>query len=153
MIDLEEIKTEVLKGKPIEEVLEKFDWKKFETTVAEVFRKHNFLVKQNFWFKTRKRYEIDILAIRQNSCLCVDCKEWSRGRYKKTGLKYAVKQLGKRIDEVKKFFKKNPIVSQKLKFYPILVTLFEEELIKEDKSFIVPVSKLNSFLCEFETYT
>lgn len=153
MIDLEKIKTKVLKGKTVEEVLEKFNWKEFEEVIGEIFRNNEFTIKQNFRFKTKRRYEIDILAMKQNFCLCVDCKEWSRGRYKKAGLKQAVKQLEKRTAELKKFLKKSSIVDQKFKFYPIIVTLFEEDIAKESKSFIVPASKLNSFLCEFETYT
>lgn len=155
---LEKIRRDVLSGRNIEEVLEKFDWKNFEQIVAEIFKSNDFIVYPNLRFKTKKRYEIDLIAKRRNIVLCIDCKEWSRGRHKKTGLRYAIKKQKERVKELVKFLKGNPIAENKLKmnvkdkFYPLIVTLFLEELVKENGSFIVPVWKLNSFLLEIESY-
>jgi Holliday junction resolvase len=153
-VELEEIRKNMLSGKSIEEILEKFDWKKFEDLVAEIFRKNEFKVKQSFWFRTKRKYEIDIVAIKGSFVLCIDCKEWGKKRYKKTGLKYAAKNQEKRVKEFIKFIKNNRIIQDKLeinpncKFFPLLVTLFEEDLIKENNVFVVPVYKLNTFLIE-----
>jgi Holliday junction resolvase-like predicted endonuclease len=158
-MELEKIKKELLKGRTIEEILENFDWKDFEKTVSEIFLANNFKVKQNFIFKTKRRYEIDVLAIDERFIFCVDCKEWSRGRYKKTGLKYAAKDQEERLKQIKKFLKKNLIARQsmkidleKQKFYPFIVTLFEEDLLKENETLFVPVWKLNSFLLNMEKF-
>lgn len=158
MIDLEKIKLEMLKNKPIEEVLQNFNWKEFENIVAEIFRSNGFVVKQSFRFQTKKKHEIDVLAIKQNLVFCVDCKEWSGGRYKKSGLRYATKNQAMRIKELKKFLKKNLIAQNMLKIdskvssHPLLVTLFEEDLLLENKCFVIPIWKLNSFLLEAESY-
>ena len=152
MMDLEELKRLVLDGKPIEDVLEKFDWREVERIISEIFKENGFQVRQNFRFKTERRYEIDILAVREDLVFCVDCKEWSRGRYKKSGLRQAVKLQENRLKEFKEFVKKNFIAQSKLNmdiksdFYPMLVTLFEEDMIKENDTFVVPVWKLNNFL-------
>jgi Holliday junction resolvase-like predicted endonuclease len=154
MIDLEKIKAKLLNGKKIEDVLEKFNWKEFEEVIAEIFRKNNFRTKQNFRFKTKRRFEIDLIALKRNLVFCVDCKEWSKGRYKKTGLRYAVKNQKERTEELKKFIKNNPIAQSSLKidekheFHPLIVTLLEEDLVEENNVFIVPVWKLNNFLIE-----
>ena len=103
--------------------------------------------------ETKKRYEIDIIGVKGRTCLCVDCKEWSGGRDKKSGLKNAAKKMEKRVEELKKFLKKNSITDVDMDFYPIIVTLLEENLIKENDTLIIPASKLNSFLLEIETYT
>ncbi len=156
-MDLREIRKLVLSGKPLEEILEKIDWKEFEGMVSEIFERNGFTVNRNVRFKTRKRYEIDLVAVR-GVVLCVDCKEWGRGRYKKAGLKHAAGKQEERTKKMKRFLKGNPIAQDKLKitpkdeFYTLIVTLLEEELIKEGNALIIPVWKLNSFLAELENY-
>lgn len=155
-MDIEKIKTQILSGKTIEEVLEKFNWREFEGFIEEIFKENNFKTWRNYRFKTKRNYEIDIIAIRNNLIFCVDCKSWSSGRYKKTGLKCAVKNQEERSREFEKNIKKNInmqklIKSQeKIEIYPLIVTLLEEDLIKKDDTFIVPAWKLNSFLTEIE---
>jgi len=157
MSELEEIEKQVRKL-PIEEILKKHDWNEFEKIVAEIFKANNFEIKKNFRFKTKKRYEIDILAVKQNLIFCVDCKKWSSGRYKKSGIKIAATKQEKRTRMVRNFLKKNPIAMQMLKigqtpkFYSLIVTLMEEDIIQEKKTFIVPIFKLNSFLLESERH-
>ena len=157
MVELEEIENLVRKN-PMEEVLKNFDWKDFEEIVAEIFRRHDFIVKKNFRFKTKKRYEVDIIAARQNLVFCVDCKRWSGGRYKKSGIKKSVEMQEKRTNVIKNILEKNPILRKTLKIEDepeiksLLVTLMEEDLVKEKNTFIVPVFKLNSFLLEIENY-
>ena len=158
MIDLEEIKAAALEGKQLEEILQKFNWKEFEEFVAEIFRNNGFRVKQNFRFKTKNRYEIDLLAISNRHVLCIDCKEWGRGRYKKSGLKQAAGKQEKRLKEFRKFIKKNLIAKKMLKisqdsnFYTLIVTLFEEDLLKENETIVVPAWKLNAFLIDMNSY-
>jgi len=108
-MDLEEIKTQLSKGKSVEEVLEKFEWKGFEEAVAEIFRENDFLIRKNFRFRTDRSYEIDLVATRSSIAICVDCKQWCKGRYKKSGLKQAAVQQEKRVEEFKRFVEKNLI--------------------------------------------
>jgi Holliday junction resolvase-like predicted endonuclease len=157
-MNLEEIKMQLSRGKAVEEVLEKFDWKEFEEAVAEIFRENEFFVRKNFRFKTGRRYEIDLIAVRGSTVVCADCKQWCKGRYKKSGIKQAALEQEKRVEEFKRFVEKNLIVRKTLKleekvsFYSFVITLFEEEVAKEDKTFVVPVWKLNNFLLALEEY-
>jgi Holliday junction resolvase-like predicted endonuclease len=159
MIDLERIKRRILRGEEIEKILEEVDWKEFEEFVIRILEEHEFNTFHNFRFKTERRYEIDILAVRDDLLLVIDCKKWKRGRYKKTGLKYAVQTQVKRINELKKFLKNNTTLQNKLKldsndteFVPLIVTWFEEELLEHDGVLIVPVWKLNQFLLSLSEY-
>ena len=158
MVDLEEIKKAVLGGEQLESVLQKFGWKEFEWIIAQIFQNNGFYVKQNFRFKTKNRYEIDLLAVSSRFSICVDCKYWSQGRNKKSGLKSAAKKQEERVKELQKFLKKNLIakemlkINRKAKFHPMIVTLFEEDLVKENDTIVLPAWKLNSFLIEFENY-
>lgn len=155
---LNEIESHLKKGKNIEDILENYDWKKFEKMIAEIFQENGFYIKQNFRFKTRKRYEIDVVAVKGNRIFCIDCKWWGKGRYKKTGLKRAIESQEKRVKELHKFLKKNPIakhmlkITQSYKINPLIVTLHEEDTIKENDTFVVPVWKLNRFVTDVEDY-
>jgi Holliday junction resolvase len=156
-MELEEIGEKLIKGETIEKILEKFDWREFEKAVAGIFEANNFKVRQNFVFKTKRKYQIDILAVGERIVLCVDCKRWSMGRYKKAGLKNAAKIQEERVSELINFLRKNLFAKQMLKikaqkFYSLVVTLFEEDLFEENKTFFVPVWKLNSFLLDMEKF-
>ena len=158
MTDLNKIEQRIQCGEEIEKIIKEIDWKEFEKLIAEILKKHDFNVHNNFRFKTNRRFEIDVLAIRHKTTLLIDCKQWGRGRYKKTGLKYSVKEQKERTKQLKKFLKNNPIAQVKLnikktvKFIPLIVTWFEEELVEHENVFIVPVWKLNEFLLTLSEY-
>ncbi len=63
-----------------------------------------------------------------------------------------------RTSQLKKFLIENPLAGKILKidknskFIPIVVTLFEEDLIKENETIFVPAYKLNSFLQDIRLY-
>ena len=154
MVDLEKIKIQILEGTPIEKILSRFEWSGFEKAVTEIFLANGFSVKRNFRFKTKQRYEIDIIASRDGKIICVDCKGWRDGRNKKHAIvKAAEKQKG-RVKQLKNFVSKNPMAQSLLKisetdqtYIPMIVTLLEEDLKKDDSdALVIPVWKLNSFL-------
>ena len=159
MIDLEEIKNQLLSGKVVEDIFKNFDWKNFEESVSNVFIENDFFVRKNFRFKTKRRYEIDIVAVKSPLVICVDCKGWASGRYKTSALRKATSKQEERVNEFRKFVKRNPIAKEILKikntfsFSSLLVTLVEESLITENKTHVVPFEKLNTFLLEIERYT
>jgi glycyl-tRNA synthetase beta subunit len=158
VIKLNEIKQRISEGEQIEKIVKEIDWKEFEKLISEILKKHDFSTQNNFRFKTNRRFEIDVLAVKEETSLLIDCKQWKRGRYKKTGLKYAVKEQKERVKQLKKFLKKNPMAQTKLKiiktknFIPLLVTWFEEELLEHEKVFIVPIHKFNEFLLNLSKY-
>ena len=153
-MELEKITERVLRGRTMESQMEKSDWKDFEKTVGDIFRQNDFRVRNNFRFKTRRRYENDLIAIRSDLAFCVDCMRWSSGRNKFWGLVKAAGEQERRTKELKKFMKSNPIASSIMKvsdeaFVPLLVTLHQESVLKEGRTFVVPVKKLNAFILNF----
>jgi len=155
---LEKIKKRLLSGREIEDIVENFDWKQFEEIIEEVFDTNGFKVHRNFRFKTKKRYEMDLIAVKNEKALCVDCKKWRGGRNKKGGLKVAAGKQKERARQFLKFLKNNPIAQAKLGLksefsaYPLIVTLLQEDLVEEDGVFFIPLWKLNLFLIEIEKY-
>jgi len=76
MISLEEIKQQLLEGKQIEEIIKDVKWQEFEKLVSEILEKHGFKCWNNFRFKTSRRYEVDIVAAKNNTTFLIDCKQW-----------------------------------------------------------------------------
>jgi len=158
MIELEQIKQRIQQGEEIEKIIGEIDWKEFEELVSKILKKHDFETHHNFRFKTKRRYEIDIVAVKKKILLAIDCKQWGRGRYKKTGLKYAIQDQKERVKQLKKFLKNNLIgksklkVSKGVKFLPLIITWFEEDLLEHENVFIVPIWKFNQFLLNQSEY-
>lgn len=155
---LEQVEHFLQQGKTVEEFIEKIDWKQFETFVKEIFSANGFKSISNFRFKNSRRFEIDIVASKNNLIFAVDCKEWNKGRYKNSGLKKAAEDQIRRTGEFEKFLMKNPIAKSKLrvnsnpKLVSILVTWYDEAISEHQSCFVVPVWKLNSFLIGYDFY-
>jgi Holliday junction resolvase-like predicted endonuclease len=158
MIDLNQIKQRIQKDEDIEKIVEEIDWKEFEELVMKILEEHNFHPFHNFRFRMNRLYEIDVLATKNDLVLGIDCKQWNKGRYKKTSLKYAVKTQKERMKKFQKMLNKNVITKdilnlpEKTKIIPLIVTWFEEDLIEYEKVFIVPIWKLNQFLLSLSEY-
>jgi len=158
MIDLDQIKQRIKKGEEIEKIVEEIEWKEFEELVMKILEEHDFHSFHNFRFRMSRLYEIDVLATRNDLVLGIDCKQWNKGRYKRTGLKYAVKTQKERMKKFQKMLNKNVITKdilnlpEKLKTIPLIVTWFEEDLIEHEKVFIVPIWKFNQFLLSMSEY-
>ena len=143
MIDLREIERRVLEGEELEDILSEYEWKDFEHLVAYILERHEFQTFTNYRFKTDRKFEIDVIAVKENIVLVIECKMWSRGRYKLSALKQVAKVHLEKLNELKKF---NPFFIQGKKVIPLVVTLFEEGIVEHEKVIFVPLWKLNTFL-------
>lgn len=158
MIDLDQIKQRIHQGESIEKIVEGIDWKEFEELVMKILEKHDFQSYHNFRFKMARLYEIDVLGVKENLVLGIDCKQWNKGRYKKSGLKKTVAIQKDRLKQFKELLSKDIITQdilnlpQKLKTIPLIVTWFEEDLIEHENVFIVPIWKFNQFLLNLSEY-
>ena len=67
-------------GADLERVCKLLGWKEFEDISALAFENSGFSVLKRFRFKhLDKRWEVDVLALKNPSVVCVDCKHWRRG--------------------------------------------------------------------------
>lgn len=67
-------------GGDLEGVCKNLGWKEFEDISALAFENSGFSVLKRFRFKhLDKRWEVDILALKNPLVVCVDCKHWRRG--------------------------------------------------------------------------
>jgi hypothetical protein len=155
---IDEVEHFLKSGRTIEEFMEKIDWREFEKIVREIFSVNGFNSFSNFRFRTRRRFEIDVVAAKNNLIFVADCKEWGKGRYKNGGLRIAAQEQSARAREFEKFLRSNPIARHKFKvssaasIIPVVVTWYEETISENGNCFIVPVCKLNSFLIGSDFY-
>ncbi|MFH1364062.1 MAG: NERD domain-containing protein, partial [Candidatus Aenigmatarchaeota archaeon] len=151
VMDLKTLERELTKGRPIEDLMGQGSWQEFEEFCESVLQEHEWKTRKNYRFKTKRRYEIDILAMKGNRILAVDCKHWGIRKGKKSQLASAIEKQKTRAKEFKKinFFME---MERKHKISPLIITWFEEDIIREKDTFVIPISKLNTFLLEIDKY-
>lgn len=137
-------------GCSIDEVSKQVGWRDFEEIVSDMLASEGYVVKKNFRLK-KPKIEIDVLAIKNSDiCLAIDCKQWRRTIGKSVMKRLVDRQieraehLAKSVGEGKPRFRH---------IYPIIATLYEEDVKMIDRVSIVPITKLTGFLREFEGCT
>lgn len=148
-VDKLKIGIEAIKnGVEINEIAQVYNWQDFEKFSAYILKKNNYLTINNFRM-LNPRIEIDIIGIKLERAVIIDCKHWSYGT--KSKLKIAVKKQIKRVQILsKKDFCSNNNISTLI---PIIVTLHNERIIQIDNVPIVPIEQLNNFIINLDDFT
>ena len=130
--------TAITDGYPIEEVSEWLDWRGFEGLVSQILLENGFQVEKNV-ILTKPRMEIDVIGVKLNAAILIDCKHWKR--MSSSALNEIVRKQVKRVkryaDEI------SDVVT-----VPVIVTLHQEQISFINKVPIVPIMQLSSFLDE-----
>ena len=126
-------------GAPIDEVSSLLDWKDFESLVSEILESREFDTIRNV-ILTKPRMEIDVVGIKNEVAILIDCKHWKRLSY--SSLETAV---NKQIERTKRYVTKEKIHAA----IPAIVTLYQEEVKFINKVPIIPIFQLDSFCEEF----
>lgn len=121
------------------------NWKDFELFASEVMKFHNYVVYKNYRIKNPTR-QIDVIGVRLQNALVIDCKHWKRNSYSEM-----VGVVDKQKERGTLFMKKNE--SFEIEYtYPIVITFFPNEFQSVNQVPIVPISSFNSFLIDFDSY-
>ncbi len=126
-------------GAPIDEISRLLDWKDFESLVAEMLDSSDFETTRNL-ILTKPRMEIDVVGIKSDVAILIDCKHWKR--LSDSSLEKAVQ---KQIERTKHYLSKEKIRVA----VPAIVTLYDEKLRFINNVPIIPIFQLNSFCEEF----
>ena len=106
---------------------------------------HNYVVYKNYRIKNPTR-QIDVVGIRFQNALVVDCKHWKRNSYSEmVGVVDKQKERGTLFMEKNKSFEIEHS-------YPIIITFFCNEFRYINQVPIVPICSFNSFLIDFDNY-
>lgn len=119
--------------------LEVCTWKEFEQIIKEILELHNYTSYWNVNLTIAgKRRQYDVVGLKNNHALIIDCKKWCNKRSKKSKLIESVNLHKERCKMFKQLFDKNII--------PLIVTHKEDSIIEHDNVYIVPVYKFNDYL-------
>jgi Nuclease-related domain len=129
-------------GVDVVDICSKINWHDFELFSSEILKCHGYNVFTNFRLKNPRR-EIDVIGIKSQNVLLVDCKHWKKKSL--SGLKKIVERQKNR----------STLFMQKTKLnienaFPIVLTFLPNNFLFIDDVPIIPINKLNSFLLDFD---
>ncbi len=132
-------------GADILTVCKLIDWKDFELFASEIMKFHNYVVYKNYRIRNPTR-QIDVVGIRLQNALVVDCKHWKRNSYSEM-----VRAVDKQKERGILFMEKNKSIGIECS-YPIVITFLPNEFRYVNQVPIVPINSFNSFLIDFDNY-
>lgn len=144
-------------GADFEKICSFLDWSEFENIATTAFEANYFTVKKGFRFaESGRRWEIDILGIKEPVVACVDCKHWHHGWRRAATIK-AVEAQVKRTEALANAL---PRLHEKIGLenwetavlVPIILSMYPSPLKFYEKTPIVPILQLQNFLSEFLAY-
>lgn len=106
---------------------------------------HNYVAYKNYRIRNPTR-QIDVVGIRLQNALVVDCKHWKRNSYSEM-----VRAVDKQKERGILFMEKNKSIGIEYS-YPIVITFLPNEFRYVNQVPIVPISTFNSFLIDFDNY-
>jgi len=132
----------VYNGVDLATICSKINWHDFELFSSELMRFHGYAVYTNFRLTSPSR-EIDIVGIKSQRALLIDCKHWKKNSL--TGLKHIAEKQKSRGN----LFLKKAKMNIKNAF-PIILTFLPSTIQFIDGIPIVSINTLNSFLLDFD---
>ena len=124
----------IQRGISIRDVTAQLDWRDFEGLTGRILESEGFDVQYNLMMKS-PRSEIDVVGIKMNTALLIDCKHWRRD----VPYKVATKQT-LRAEQWTDLHKMTAV--------PVIVTIHQEHFTIHDVP-IIPISKFRSFTEDF----
>lgn len=124
----------IQRGISIRDVTTQLDWRDFEGLTGRILESEGFDVQYNLMMKS-PRSEIDVVGIKMNTALLIDCKHWRRD----VPYTVATKQT-LRAEQWTALHKMTAV--------PVIVTIHQERFTIHDVP-IIPISKFRSFTEDF----
>lgn len=136
------IKEAISKGYGYIDIAECLDWRDFEELVVKILHEHRYQVYKHYIIKKPRR-EIDIVAIKANNVLSIDCKNWIVKLYSSKMNEILDKHI-ERSKLLKMAFKDKNVI-------PIIVTIYQYNVMLERGVYIIPIEGFKQFI-EYEIY-
>lgn len=130
-------------GADVEDVSQLLNWKDFELLATSVLDASGYVTQHGFRLK-KPRIEIDVVGIKDDMGLLIDCKHWKRSSPSVLE-RFAIMQ----VERTKAFLSANNTVRYAV---PIILTLHSESTVFANNVPVVPITKFRSFLNEMVGY-
>jgi len=145
------------RGADAERVCKYLSWREFEDMAQIALDANGFRTKKHFHFKnSTRRYEIDIIGLREPLILAVDCKHWKKSWQRSATKRIATIQLERtealrnNLDQMISKFGIKRWKSARL--IPLILTLSETPIQHYKKVPIVTVHRFQNFLTELPSH-
>ncbi len=150
-LSLDGIELMLREGKGLESIAMDMTWQDFEGIVSEIFSANGFRTFRNFRFSSKKkRYEIDVVALAPPRVILTDCKHWCIRQGKASSLRAAAVAQSRRAEEFALKMQEFACLGMErwgeVTIVPIIITLYQESIIENRGTFVIPVFKLNSYI-------
>ncbi|MEM0053884.1 MAG: restriction endonuclease [Nitrososphaeria archaeon] len=132
-------------GASLDEVCNVVGWQEFENFVEKILIEYGYKTFKSFRLK-RPRLEVDVLALKRDFGLVVDCKQWRKS------LSYSALNsiVMKQVERAKIILLKERVLLQNKFLIPIIVTLYPSPIKFVNGVPIVPVEMFKSFASEVD---
>jgi hypothetical protein len=141
-------------GVDFEKISRLLDWREFEEFSSIILEHNEYSTFKRFIFKDveNKKWEIDVLGVKEPIILCLDCKGWRFGWYKSKVASAAEKHF-KRVEAFSKALpnfalKLNIKKNKNFTILPLIITLADVHYKSLNGSLIVPILRFKRFLYE-----
>ena len=124
-------------GCDIEQISKKLTWKDFEALTSIILKLSGYKTAIHVTF-SKPHIEIDVIGIKSQSAITVDCKHWKHG-----GLSVLSFYAKKQIERTKILLAKKSNISSAI---PMILTLHSNKVRLIDGTPIVPIIEFRSFL-------
>ena len=127
------------------------NWKEFESLSVKLFQLNGYDTIEGFRFNCdRSRFQIDVLALKTNTIICVDCKHWMFPNWS-SRIKQASKAQSRRVkalsENIELLYNKLSLKRlKKIFMIPIMLTLDDPGFTIIEDVLIVPILKMSDFL-------
>ncbi len=133
-------------GSSIDEVSKALNWKDFEEFTCFILEYNGYRVYKNFRLRNPRR-EIDVLAVKDDRGLVIDCKH----RHYSMGVSSISKAAKAQVERGEELMKSKEAKSLNLShIIPLIVTLYSEKVFFMNKVPVVPIDKFPHFLYEMD---
>lgn len=128
-----------------------YEWKEFEAQVLKIFDSFDYEVKYNVRFKTKKRYQIDLIAYNEKYIFFIDCKDH------KYISSYSEREfIKKQVRRMHEFLRINKDLDRKERFILLVTKYRTPSLLKYneggEKILSINIESLNDLLNNIEIY-
>ncbi len=142
-------------GATLESVSRRLSWREFEEVVGQILEANHYFTLRNLVIRCgKRRFQIDLIGLREPLLLCIDCKHWKRSG--KAMFKAADKQLERTValaENLKSLSGRLRVGSWKaVTLIPLLTVLYDASERIYNRIPVVSVSRMREFINKIDPY-
>jgi len=132
-------------GASLNDVLKVVSWQDFENFTEKILLEYGYKTFRNFRLK-KPRLEVDVLALKKDFGLVVDCKQWQKN--------VTISKLGtavlKQVERAKTILFNGKEFLEDRKLIPVVVVLYPSPVKSIEGVPVVPIEMFKSFVSEID---